>query len=488
MPGSGLGGLVDRLLRREAVRCEQLDVAVVRAEHGDLVLDHLGAVLVDQAAEEDRVGVGAADLPEERLVARRLRIPGLEAGDLDPDGLRGVPEVRRDAEAVGLLVVQDVDARDALLLGELGHGRALVRVMRDDAGVVAAARGVVLVRLGRVATGPALGEADVRVRGRDHRDAAARSLVQHRDLDRGAARVERADDADDLLVAGIGLRVRRALARVPLARLSGRVVARLVGDVVVAGLEVRLLEEVADRLHDLDRLRTRRALEREVGRDQNVRLAFAFVLDRRARARRQRLDAARATRGLGGRTVPALFVVAAATRRNEREHRDEQGQNAQPSTSTGIQLLSSSVTLMACPTRFGRVQLRPPERANGAVSWQVAPHFNFVTPDYTLRQGRSGGTGRRAGLKIRFPSGSVGSIPTFGIDGSLVRALPGVRARRLRRRCGAAGAGRHTGVREHAESGARPRATGCSSTGRARASPGGRRRAPGASSCRPTAR
>src|SRR5947199_10209472 len=29
--------------------------------------------------------------------------------------------------------------------------------------------------------------------------------------------------------------------------------------------------------------------------------------------------------------------------------------------------------------------------------------------------GRSGGTGRRAGLKIRFPPGSVGSIPTFGI-------------------------------------------------------------------------
>ncbi len=29
---------------------------------------------------------------------------------------------------------------------------------------------------------------------------------------------------------------------------------------------------------------------------------------------------------------------------------------------------------------------------------------------------RSGGTGRRAGLKIRFPSGSVGSIPTFGIE------------------------------------------------------------------------
>src|SRR4051812_27404925 len=34
---------------------------------------------------------------------------------------------------------------------------------------------------------------------------------------------------------------------------------------------------------------------------------------------------------------------------------------------------------------------------------------------YDAGVGRSGGTGRRAGLKIRFPPGSVGSIPTFGI-------------------------------------------------------------------------
>jgi hypothetical protein len=33
---------------------------------------------------------------------------------------------------------------------------------------------------------------------------------------------------------------------------------------------------------------------------------------------------------------------------------------------------------------------------------------------YDWPAGRSGGTGRRAGLKIRFPLGSVGSIPTFG--------------------------------------------------------------------------
>src|SRR5437588_119094 len=43
--------------------------------------------------------------------------------------------------------------------------------------------------------------------------------------------------------------------------------------------------------------------------------------------------------------------------------------------------------------------------------------------DYTFRgrtagydaSGRSGGTGRRAGLKIRWPSGRVGSSPTFGM-------------------------------------------------------------------------
>src|SRR5579871_148433 len=40
---------------------------------------------------------------------------------------------------------------------------------------------------------------------------------------------------------------------------------------------------------------------------------------------------------------------------------------------------------------------------------------------------RSGGTGRRAGLKIRFPSGSVGSIPTFGIGGN----EPGARSFRI---------------------------------------------------------
>ena len=197
MPGSCRAGLVDRGLRREAVRCEQLDGAVVRPEHGDLVLDHLGAVLVDEPSEEDRVGVRALDLLHDRLVARGLRIPGLEAGDLDPDMLRGLARRRRDAEAVGLLVVEDVDALHALLLHELGLERALVVVRGGDARVVARTARVVLRRLAGCASARQVhGQTRVRVRRRHHRDAAVRRLVQERDDDRRAARVEGADDAD----------------------------------------------------------------------------------------------------------------------------------------------------------------------------------------------------------------------------------------------------------------------------------------------------
>ena len=46
----------------------------------------------------------------------------------------------------------------------------------------------------------------------------------------------------------------------------------------------------------------------------------------------------------GCRAVPAaFFVVASATRRDQCKHRDEQRQNAQQTTLSGNQLLSSSV-------------------------------------------------------------------------------------------------------------------------------------------------
>jgi hypothetical protein len=93
---------------------------------------------------------------------------------------------------------------------------------------------------------------------------------------------------------------------------------------VVPGLEVRLLEEVANRLHDLDGLGARRSLEREVGCEEHVRIAFTFVLDRSARRRRQRLDVASAAAGsTGGRTTATRFVVASATRSDQCKRRDE---------------------------------------------------------------------------------------------------------------------------------------------------------------------
>ena len=159
--GRSRAGAVDRPLQGEPVRRDQLDGTVVRSEHCDLVLDQLGAVLADQAADEDGVGPGRLDLLVERLIRRCLRVVRVETGDLDPERLRRVLEVRRDAEAVRLLVVEDEDVLDADRLRELGVGSALVGVVGDDARVVARAGRVVLVRLGLVARQARLRQADV---------------------------------------------------------------------------------------------------------------------------------------------------------------------------------------------------------------------------------------------------------------------------------------------------------------------------------------
>ena len=74
------------------------------------VLDQLAAVVADDAAEEDRVRPGLLDLVRERLVARLPSVPALEAADgRDAELLRVVHEQGRDAEAVRLLVGEDVD-------------------------------------------------------------------------------------------------------------------------------------------------------------------------------------------------------------------------------------------------------------------------------------------------------------------------------------------------------------------------------------------
>ena len=130
-------------------------------------------------------GFWLLDRREQRLEVGLLRVVGREARDRHPGRLRRAGEVLRDAEAVRLLVVQHGDALDALALQERRVDRALVRVARRHAGVVALPARVVLLRL---VTRARLGQAAVRVRGREQLQAAARSLVHHRDLDRGAAR------------------------------------------------------------------------------------------------------------------------------------------------------------------------------------------------------------------------------------------------------------------------------------------------------------
>ena len=118
---------------------------------------------------------------------------------------------------------------------------------------------------------------------------------------------------NDRVVRGVGVAVLRALGRIPLGGLSGRVVARLEGDVVVAGLPPALLELEADRRDDLLGLVPRRALEREVGGEQVIGIALALVLERRARGRRQR-------RHLGAAPV----VVATTAGSDERERGNDQ--------------------------------------------------------------------------------------------------------------------------------------------------------------------
>ena len=74
------------------------------------------------------------------------------------------------------------------------------------------------------------------------------------------------------------------------------------------------------------------------------------------------------------------FVVASATRRGQCKHRDEQRQNAQQTTLSGIQLLSSSVLMDPTGSAHACAGLGAGEAGSIQTS---RPTFNFVTSDYT---------------------------------------------------------------------------------------------------------
>src|SRR4029079_10002691 len=105
-------GLIEQRVEDAGGGDEQLARLVV-AYDGDLVLDDLAAVEAGDAADVDAVGARGLDLRHQGLVVLSVGIPAGVAGDLEAVGLGRLLEGVSDALTVGVLVVQDVDARDA---------------------------------------------------------------------------------------------------------------------------------------------------------------------------------------------------------------------------------------------------------------------------------------------------------------------------------------------------------------------------------------
>ena len=220
----------------------------------------------------------------DRRVVGRLRVPGLEAEHLDADLLGMQPEGVGDALAEGLVVVDHVDGLDMReLLEHVRGGRALVVVAGGQPGVVPLARRVVDLRLTGVVPRREVGQAHRRVGHAHHRHGATRGTVENGNDQLGAARVECPEHGDERLLRSIGPGVRGAFPRVPRTCLGGRVVATLVADRELSGLEV-----VLGRQDELDRLLHRQELcppgplQREIRRDQQLRRAGALVVQRAA--------------------------------------------------------------------------------------------------------------------------------------------------------------------------------------------------------------
>src|SRR5204862_646785 len=87
----------------------------------------LGAVVADDSAEVDGLRPGPLDALTDCLVARGLRVPRLEAEDLDAQLFRPELETVGDTFPEGLVVVKDVDVRDRGELLALGQFEGLAQ-------------------------------------------------------------------------------------------------------------------------------------------------------------------------------------------------------------------------------------------------------------------------------------------------------------------------------------------------------------------------
>ena len=161
-------------------------------------------------------------------------------------------------------------------------------VVRDDTGVVARARRVVLVGLGRVTAAREVHrQTRIGVRRRDHRDAAVRRLVQHRDLDRRAAGVEGADRRRSPCRSRRTRSRSRSTCRSPTCR-PAPLRRRTTGSRCCSRRPSSPAGRAEpDRRDDLLGLRPRRPLEHEVGGHDVVGVSVALVLDSGACRRRQ---------------------------------------------------------------------------------------------------------------------------------------------------------------------------------------------------------
>ena len=200
------------------------------------------------------------------------------------------------------------------------------------------------------------------------------------------------------------------LLRVPLAGLRGRVVTGLVGDLVLAGLPVVLLEDERDRASSSGSSACGRR-PGAAGRRQSG------TSPCRCRDWIAEHDDAGRAREPSPTILPPLPTVAVLS--------DE------------LLLPQPALTARGAPRRRSLDHFPPPCRSlSSAVPVGLLREFGLrsnlrasgARARYDPRSSRSGGTGRRAGLKIRFPPGSVGSIPTFGTSFGAV-SLGGARPR-----------------------------------------------------------
>src|SRR5918992_1295883 len=208
----GVARLHEELVYKDAVRADKGDL-VVGHPGTYLVLYKLSGVVLDNAAEVDRLGVLLVDLVHQRAVVGGGAVDALAPQNLYAGALGNLLELVGEALAVGLLVVEHVDGLYPPLFEQGRARRALLVVGHDHAGVVALARRVVL--LGLIGLSALFGQTDVGV--------------------------GRADHADDIFVLGGVLRVLSALGLIPLPGLRRGVVEGLVFDLDIPSLAVALL-------------------------------------------------------------------------------------------------------------------------------------------------------------------------------------------------------------------------------------------------------